>query len=165
LVGVAETNSMDPTDAAATVTVPVAVSCDPLAIAVAVITSAPEHPVAAYVALATPVIVVTGEVIVARPVAEHVEEKLTSTLWVKSVFAVPSTIDTVRLVLPPAESVGEDTAKMPSWNAAPVPVPMCTVVVPVPPPPGACAVSVSLELPHPARSRATTDKRAVNLRI
>ena len=46
LVGVADTNSMEPTEAGATLTVPVACSCRPVATAVAVITSSPEQPVA-----------------------------------------------------------------------------------------------------------------------
>jgi hypothetical protein len=57
--GVAEMNEMEPIAAWATVTVPLAVKLWLLADAVAVITSLPLHPVAEYVALALPVLVVT----------------------------------------------------------------------------------------------------------
>src|SRR5215471_2019523 len=58
--------TIEPIEAAATVTLPVA-DRGPPATAVAVITSCPEQPLATYVAFAMPVVVVTGEFTVARP--------------------------------------------------------------------------------------------------
>jgi hypothetical protein len=52
---------------AATVTWPVAETALEPAVAVAVMTSAPLQPLATYVAFAMPVVVVTGELTVARP--------------------------------------------------------------------------------------------------
>ena len=57
-VGLALTNSIEPTDAAATVILAVADNTNPSTFAVAVIGSEPEQPMAEYVAVAAPVTVV-----------------------------------------------------------------------------------------------------------
>ena len=61
LVGVADSKIMEPITPPATVRVPDAESCWLLTVAVAVITSAPVQPVAAYVVLTMPVVLVTGD--------------------------------------------------------------------------------------------------------
>ena len=77
--GVAETYWMEPTEAAATVTDPEAVRVLESTVAVAVMVSAPEQPLATYVLMAVPLTVVTGEVKVALPLAKQVELNVTST--------------------------------------------------------------------------------------
>ena len=107
-----------------------------------------------------PVVVVTGEVIVARPVAEHVDENPTDTLSVNSVLALVDTIETVRLVLPPAEIRADDTAMTPSWKLEPVLLPMRATVVPPapppPPPPPGVLNGPSPELPEPPQPASVT---------
>ena len=76
-VGFADTKITDPMVPAATVTVPFADNGVLPTAALAVMTSAPLQPVATYVALALPVLVTTGVVIVACPVDWQGELKLT----------------------------------------------------------------------------------------
>jgi hypothetical protein len=79
LVGVADTNSIEPIAAGATVTVPFAINdCDPT-VAVAVIESAPLQPRAIYDVVAMPVLVVTGLVTAARSWPTQAELNETST--------------------------------------------------------------------------------------
>src|SRR5882757_3791088 len=82
LVGVADINAMEPTDAGATVMVPVADNARLLTVVVAVTKSAPLHPLATYVAVAKPVVVVTLALgcISAVPAAMHGELKPMDTL-------------------------------------------------------------------------------------
>jgi hypothetical protein len=113
-------NAREPSPAAATVSVPVADKFWLLALAVAVTTSDPLQPVAEYVALAIPVLVVAvaeaGDTpvaaIVARPWAWHGELNVTG---VEVVYRAPvlSTMETCKLVLPPAERDFVDMASTP----------------------------------------------------
>jgi len=134
-VGVAETNWMDPIAAAATVTVPVAVRLWEPTVAVAVIASGPLQPLAVYVALTLPVVVITvpglvpavelpEAAIVASPCATQGELKVTVTD--AAVYRVPllSTMDTCRLVVPPADSEALETLMMPDWKLLPLPLPI-----------------------------------------
>ena len=88
--GVADTNWIEPIEAAATVTVPVAVRFVLATAAVAVMTSGPLHPFAVYVASMVPVVLVTVSAvlpavlvpeaaIVASPVEMQVELNVTVT--------------------------------------------------------------------------------------
>jgi hypothetical protein len=133
--GVAETNWMEPTAAAATVIVPVAVKlCEPT-VALAVMTSEPLQPLAVYAALTLPVVVVTVPALApatllpdaataASPCATQGELKVTDTE--PPVYRVPvwSTIVTVRLVVPPADRLVLEVRIMPDWKLPPVPLPM-----------------------------------------
>src|SRR5258706_13331973 len=94
----------EPMAAAATVTEPLADSEFVPTMEVALIRSVPLQPLATYVAVATPLLVLMGEVIVARFCAAQVELKDTVA---DCVYRVPSDCcsTTVKVVLPPAESV------------------------------------------------------------
>src|ERR1700730_15351613 len=102
IVYVADLQTIDPIDAAATVTVPLADRELVPTVAVALMRSLPLQPDATYVAVATPVLVETGEVILARFCAAQFELKVTVA---GCVYSVPSDCcrATVKLALPPAE--------------------------------------------------------------
>src|SRR5579862_472464 len=106
LVGVAEMNEIDPIAACATVTVPVAVYESVAIVVVAEITSLPLQPLAEYVTVAIPVVVVTVACgwMLAVPAATQAELKVMVADWA---YRVPSDCcnETVRLVLPPAETL------------------------------------------------------------
>ena len=122
---------IDPIEAAATVTDPVADREFVPTVVVAVMASVPLHPFAEYVAVAMPVVVVTGDVIRARPCATQVELNVTVALWE---YKVPSDCckATVKLVLPPADSAVLATPITDGWKLAPAGLPICTVVEVVP---------------------------------
>ena len=118
---------IEPIAAAATV-------MDPLAdrgllpiVAVAVIRSEPLQPLATYVAVATPLLVLTGEVIVARFCPAQFELKVTVA---DCVYNVPSDCcrNTRKVVLPPAERTALEISITEGWNDAPEGLPICTDV-------------------------------------
>src|SRR5437660_9245436 len=126
---------MDPMAAAATVTVPVAVRLLEPTIADVVMTSGPLQPLAVYVALTLPVVVITvpglvpavelpEAAIAASPCATQGELKVTVTE--AAVYRVPfwSTMDTCRLVVPPADSEAVEMPMMPDWKPLPLPLPI-----------------------------------------
>jgi hypothetical protein len=73
-------------------------------------------------------------VMVARPLDWQGELKV---IWVAVVYSAwfSSTMETCKLVLPPADRDAEETASTPDWKLVPVPLPIASVSVgPVPPP-------------------------------
>src|ERR1700692_4158397 len=129
---------MDPTAAAAIVTVPVALRFDvvPLALvtfAVAVMVSEPLQPFAVYVASAVPVLVdtepagsvdPTGPTIVAVPAATHGELNTTVTGVPEYKVPVLSTIEAWTVAEPPAPSMVGVISSAPLVKEPPVPLPM-----------------------------------------
>jgi hypothetical protein len=126
---------MDPIWAAATVSVPVAVTVDVLTVALAVMLSWPLQPFAVYVAealpelvttvlAAVPAMVVPLGVTTAVPCAMHCELNVIVTL--PPVYKVPvlSTIETVMLTVPPAESEVLARPMAPDTKLLPLPLPM-----------------------------------------
>jgi hypothetical protein len=104
-------------------------------VALAVMTSAPLQPFAVYVALTLPVDVTTvpgvgpaalppEATIDASPCATHGE--LNVTVTAAAVYSVPvwSTMDTLRLAVPPAEREALESWIIPAWKLLPLPLPM-----------------------------------------
>jgi hypothetical protein len=181
-VGVAETNVIEPTVPAATVTVPVAVRLVVATVADAVMTSGPLQPLAVYVALIFPVVVTTVSAVVpavllpaaattASPWEIHVELKVTVTLPPVYSAAAASpvvlwTSVTVKLVVPPAERDELASAIIPDWKPVPLPLPISYVVVGVvvplvPVPPVVLVVPVKASPPHAPSDIVIAAKAAI----